>query len=228
MGYSAVQRGHNMSEELELYKNITPPDSQVTSMLAIRLAAIEHQCTKEMKYDDGTSNTRAHQATGLFDRLGLGDNRKPKKECCDGRDCKRGGCHFGHPQGKWNEQKDSKPRYDNSNTTGGKCEAANCPEVNQKKQLCTSCFYKMLDAGSIKTKAGGTIEKSELSRKCPTLGYGKRKPWQPRSKKNANAASSTINIKAIEKAWVKSGKRTRNDDDDYIRANPGPRSAKLA
>ena len=49
-----------------------------------------------------------------------------------------------------------------------------------------------------------------------------------RNKKNANAAASTINVKAIEKAWVKSGKHTRDDDDDYIQAKPGPKSAKLA
>ena len=207
---------HNMSEELELYENITPPDNQVTSILANLFAAIERQCTKEVQYDNNTPNKRTNQATGVFGRLGLGNNKKPKKECRDGRDCKRGDCHFSHPQGKWNEQKDSKPRYDNSNKTGGKYEAANCPEVNQKKQLCTLCFYKMLDDGSIKTKAGGKIEKSEVSHKRPTQKHDQRKPWQPRSKKNANAASSTINVKAIEKAWVKSGKRTRNDDDDYI------------
>ena len=86
----------------------------------------------------------------------------------------------------------------------------------------------MLDDGSIKTKADGKIEKAALSRKRPTQKHDQRKPWQPRNKKNANAASSTINTKAIEKAWVKSGKRTRNDDDDYIQAKPGPKSAKLA
>ena len=87
-----------MSEKLELYKNITPPDSQITCILANMFAAIERQCTKVMDYDGNTTNKRANQATGVFDRFGHGDSKTPRKECRDGHDCKRGGCHFSHPE----------------------------------------------------------------------------------------------------------------------------------
>ena len=71
-----------------------------------------------------------------------------------------------------------------------------CPETKQQKELCTSCFFQMLDNRAIKTKpktmSGGEIRKSDLlERRSKQISkYGK--------KFCANAA--VIGDKAIQKA----------------------------
>lgn len=217
---------HNMSEGLEDFKDITPLDSQVITTLANLLAAIERQCLKAVKSD--SSSKRAH-AANVLDRLGVKDegNKKSKKNVCrDGVDCTRSDCYYGHPDGK---KSDGKPVYDSSNTTGGKCEAMGCPETKQKKQLCTSCFFQMLDNGSIKTKSnsmsGGEIRKSDLpERRSKQVSFKK-----PNTFKKARAHQAVIGVKAIQKAWDKSQKRNRdNEADETIPGRAGPKSAKQA
>ena len=102
----------------------------------------------------------------MLDRLGLKDEgtKKSRKNMrCDGVACTRSDCYYDHPDGKKN---DGKPAYDSTNTTDGKCDAMDCPEKKQKKQLCTACFSQMLDNGSIKTKSktmsGGEIRTSQI------------------------------------------------------------------
>ena len=213
---------HNMSEGLEDFKDITPLDSQVITTLANLLAAIETQCLKAVKSDN--SSERANSVT-VLDRLGVKDegNKKGKKNACrDGVDCTRSDCYYSHPDGK---KSDGKPVYDSSNTTGGKCEAMGCPETKQKKQLCTSCFFQMLDNGSIKTKSksmsGGEIRKSDLPER--------RSKQISKHGKKARAHQAVIGVKAIQKAWDKSQKRSRdNEDDETIPGKAGPKSAKQA
>jgi hypothetical protein len=213
---------HNMSEGLEDFKDITPLDSQVITTLANLLAAIERQCLKAVKSDNGSK--RAH-SVNVLDRLGVKDegNKKGKKNACrDGVDCTRSDCYYSHPDGK---KSDGKPVYDSSNTTGGKCEAMGCPETKQKKQLCTSCFFQMLDNGSIKTKSksmsGGEIRKSDLPER--------RSKQVSKHGKKARAHAAVIGVKAIQKAWDKSQKRGRdNEDDETIPGKGGPKSAKQA
>ena len=216
---------HNMSEGLADFKDITPLDSNVIATLANLFAAIDRQCTKGVKND----NTKRANSGSVLERLGVAP--KGKRVCRDGTACTRSDCYYAHPDGK-NDGDNNKPIYDNSNKTGGKCEAMGCPADKQKKQLCTSCFYQMLNEGSIKTKSksmsGGEIKKSDLP---------KRKPAQPskrteqKHRRKANAAGV---INAVQKAWNNSSpttasKRTRNnEDDETISGSGGPKCAKQA
>ena len=213
---------HSMSEGLEDFKDITPLNSQVITTLANLLAAIERQCLKAVK---SNSSSKCAHSVNVLDRLGVKDegNKKGKKNVCrDGVDCTRSDYYYGHPDGK---KSDGKPVYDSSNTTGGKCEAMGCLETKQKKQLCTSCFFQMLDNGSIKTKSklmsGGEIRKSDLPerRSKQVLNHGKK----------ARAHQTVIGVKAIQRAWDKSQKRGRdNEDDETIPGKARPKSAKQA
>ena len=142
---------HNMSEALEDFKELTPPDSTVTALLQNLFAAISRQCTKEVHYVDG--NKRSANAASIMDRIGLKEDGSPAKR----------------------RRQDGEPHYDSSNKTGGKCEGAGCPADKQTKRLCTTCFHKLLDDGTIKTKAGGEIEKGHLCRPKGKGGKGKGK-----------------------------------------------------
>ena len=216
---------HNMSEGLADFKDITPLDSQVIATLANLFAAIDRQCTKVVKYDN--SSKRANSSS-VLERLGVRNAEgKTKKDCRDGTACKRSDCYYGHPDGKAidGNTKTTKPIYDNSNKTGGKCEAMGCPEVKQKKQLCTSCFYKLLNEDIIKTKSksmsGGEIRKEDLP---------KHKPRQESTftKRPRRSAKSVVGVAAIQKAYDNLKRDRSNEDDDTITGKAGPKFAKQA
>ena len=213
-------KDHNMSKALEAFEDITPANSQVTSTLQKLFAAIDRQCRKEEKYEDevaGTGNKRKHAnlASGAFERLGLGgaksaNNQRQKAECRHGDKCTFGDrCHFYHPNRKAKTHVRSSEKGGdyvdkNKNVTGGKCEGYGCPEVNQKKRLCTTCFSKSCEHGSIKVKGGGPDYKP---------------PPKAASRRVFSAAT-----KALKKAVVKA---TDNDDDATIPGSGGPKNKKL-
>ena len=93
----------------------------------------------------------------------------------------------------------------NKNVTGGKCEGHGCPETKQNKRLCTTCFKKSCEHGSIKLKGGGPDYK----------------PPPTAASKRAFSAMS----KNLKKAWAKAN--ADNDDDETISGSGGPKSKKL-
>ena len=133
-------------------------------------------------------------------------------------------CKFTHPNDYKNNN--SKQVFDNSNKTGGKCEAQGCPAKGEPKRLCTTCFKTLLSDGTIKSKTGSTIKKGELSRARPGGVYPKYEN-KSRGNKRANSAQGDgISASTIEKAWKKA--KRSNEQDATIKGKAGPKSAKLA
>ena len=209
-------KDHNMSKALEDVEDINPANSQVTSTLQKLFAAIDRQCRKEEKYEDevaGNSSKRKHAnlANSAFERLGLGgDTPKQKAECRFGDKCKFGkDCRYGHPNGftqGFNRQSDQRKEYvdKNKNTNGGKCEGHSCPETKVAKRLCTTCFKKACEQGSIKLKGGGN--------------------YNPPPKA---ASKRAFSAKSIKQAWkAANADNADNSNDTTIPGSGGPKTKK--
>ena len=222
---------HNMAKALEDYTDIQPADNQTVGLIAQMFAVIERTSKKKVSRDGKEGNKRACLANAL-DTLGINNTQrksdKPWGDCRNGSKCTFNGCKFTHPgDNKNNSPKgDSDPAlgkqvFDNSNKTGGKCEANGCPAKGETKRLCTTCFRTLLSDGTIKSKTGATIKKGDLSR---------ARPYENKGTKRANSAQGEgISAKSIKKAWIKAGKKQRgNEQDTTIKGKPGPKSAKLA
>ena len=203
-----------MSKALEAFEDITPANSQVTSTLQKLFAAIDRQCRKEEKYEDevaGNGSKRKHanlaKMNGAFERLGLGGGTpKRNAECRFGDKCKFGkDCRYGHPNGFAKDQRNAKEYVDkNKNTTAGKCEGNGCPETKLAKRLCTTCFSKACEHGSIKLKGGGSY-------KPPPKAAIKR----------------AFSVKSTKQAWkAANADNADNSNDDTIPGSGGPKSKK--
>lgn len=209
---------HNMSEALEQFKDLTPPDSSATALLHNLFAAISRQCDKDVHYAD--DNKRSANSAGVFDRIGLKEDGSAKRQ-----------------------RKDGEARYDSSNQTGGKCEGVGCPETKQNKRLCTTCFHKLLasDDGKISTKDGGEIKKGHLCKSRAGKGgkgkgkgskgksKGKGKGWNQWYSNSAKPGDNSISRKALAKAWKRAhaAMTKDNSNDETIPGAGGPKSAKL-
>ena len=136
---------HNMAKALENYTDIQPADNQTVGLIAQMFAVIERMSKKNVSRDNKEGNKRACVANAL-DTLGIntvGRNRdKPWGECRSGSNCNFKGCKFTHSGD--NNGSNNKQMFDNSNKTGGKCEAAGCPAKGEAKRLCTTCFKSLL------------------------------------------------------------------------------------
>lgn len=138
--------------------------------------------------------------------------------------------------------------HDDTNVTQGNCEAVGCPVDKQPKRLCTTCFFKMLDNGSIATKSGGDIRKrprsygkgkgsdskgkgKEVDGKGKGKGdYGRGKGKGAYSKgKGRYSNHASISTKAIVTAWTKanSAAATDNSNDATLPGPPRPKSSKM-
>ena len=221
---------HNMAKALEDYTDIQPADNQTVGLIAQMFAIIERMSKKKVSRDSKEGNKRACVANAL-DTLGINNAQrnknkrdKPWGECRNGSNCNHNGCKFTHPDD--NKNNNNKQMFDNSNKTGGKCEAQDCPAKGESKRLCTTCFKTLLSDGTLKSKTGATIKKSDLSRARPEGFYPKFEN-KGRGYKRANSAKGNgISASQIEKAWKKA--KRGNEQDSTIKGKAAPKSAKLA
>jgi len=85
------------------------------------------------------------------------DKSSSTKECRYGDKCTRSDCHFYHKSGKSN--KDGK-RTRGDTKGADHCEAKSCRQKTEKKgqKLCTTCYKKGLQAGTITLKDGSKMQ----------------------------------------------------------------------
>ena len=231
---------HNMAKALEKFTDIQPADNQTVGLITDMFAIIDRQCSKQTSRDDKQGTKRACVASAL-DTLGINNTRHTQKrdkawaECRNGTNCTRQGCKFTHSGQK--STVDGKQMFDNSNKSGGRCEALNCPATGEKKRLCTTCFRALLTDGSIRAKNGPPIKKHELSRSRPDNFYPKYENNNNQSnnrKRSANTAGidqgrSLITHQEIKNKWKSAGKKARKmGDEATIEGKAGPKSVKMA
>ena len=141
------------------------------------------------------------------------------KECRYGDKCTRSDCHFYHKSGKSNQNSGKRTRSD---TRGADCEAKNCRQKTDKKglKLCTTCYKKGLQAGSLPLKDGTKMQlKKALSAKQQKTKEKKRQKDAPVFNPDQLAVLSQIHANSVTKMEIV---------DATSNLPPGPAAAKLS
>ena len=149
---------HNMSKTLTKFAGIQPSDAQTVAKLDELFAAIESQCSKDVRHNDKGSTKR-----GLFvnGRLGKRDHEDLSKSTCKfGRECSNRKCERAHPDGR---KIDSRPKHDTPDPKSKvPCKAEGCSATflreNHRRILCKPCFDKTIqrNGGKVSLKDGTT------------------------------------------------------------------------
>ena len=149
---------HNMSKTLAKFAGIQPSDAQTVAKLDELFAAIESQCSKDVRHNDKGVTKRGLFANGRLGQREQGD--LGKQTCRFGRECSNHKCERVHPDGRTIEKRTKQNAPDPKSKVPCKTEGCSATFLreNHRRILCKGCFDKAINrnGGKVSLKDGTT------------------------------------------------------------------------